>query len=194
MDNIAPAVHRYLHLLALGSNATPESSSNAALLMQVAASIKDEVVVTLRMSRIYLTPAFPAGSGPDYANACIAVESSHSPQQMLAIAHRIEADMGRERKERWGQRVIDIDLLATDQQVLPDSETLREWMDLPLERQMREAPEQLILPHPRMHERGFVLVPLADVAPDWVHPLTGQSVQAMLQGLDPAEIAEIRPI
>ncbi|MCB1408913.1 MAG: 2-amino-4-hydroxy-6-hydroxymethyldihydropteridine diphosphokinase, partial [Rhodobacteraceae bacterium] len=55
-------------------------------------------------------------------------------------------------------------------------------------------PGELILPHPRLHERGFVLMPLADVAPDWVHPVLGQSVRQMLDALDPAETAEIRPI
>ena len=113
---------------------------------------------------------------------------------MLALCHRIEAEMGRVRKKRWGQRVIDIDLLASGDTVLPDRETLRHWMELPLARQMEEAPEQLILPHPRLHERGFVLVPLADVAPDWVHPVLGLSVKQMRDRLDPEEITAIRPI
>ncbi|WP_370208168.1 2-amino-4-hydroxy-6-hydroxymethyldihydropteridine diphosphokinase, partial [Pararhodobacter marinus] len=145
-------------------------------------------------SRFYVTPAFPAGAGPDFVNACVAVESDLSPAEMLALCHRIEADLGRVRKERWGQRVIDVDLLACGDRVLPDGETLRRWMALPLARQMKEAPGELILPHPRLHERGFVLVPLADVAPDWVHPVLGRSVAQMLAALAPEEIAAIRPI
>lgn len=188
------SVHRNMHLLALGSNATAESSSNAALVAQAVAAIKAAGIETLRLSRIFRTPAFPAGSGPDFANACLVAETAMSPTEMLALCHRIEAEMGRVREKRWGQRVIDIDLLACDQQILPDRDTVTRWMELPLDEQMRVAPEELLLPHPRLHERGFVLVPLADVAPDWVHPLTGDSVQAMLEALDPALRAEVVPI
>jgi len=67
-------------------------------------------------------------------------------------------------------------------------------MTLPPEAQAREAPDGLILPHPRLHQRAFVLVPMADVAPDWVHPLLKQSVRQMLAALNPAEIDAIQPI
>lgn len=194
MDKIPPSVHRNLHLLALGSNASVESSANKALLNRALDIFNSLSGVTLRCSRFYVTPAFPAGAGPDFVNACVAVESDLSPAEMLALCHRIEADLGRVRKERWGQRVIDVDLLACGDRVLPDGETLRRWMALPLARQMKEAPGELILPHPRLHERGFVLVPLADVAPDWVHPVLGRSVAQMLAALAPEEIAAIRPI
>lgn len=194
MDKITRTVHSNLHLVALGSNATEREHSNAELLKQAVAEIKAEGLATRRLSRLYSTPAFPAGAGPDFVNAALVVESPLPPEEVLAILHRVEASMGRVRRERWGQRVIDLDLLASGERVLPDEAALRDWMALPLDEQMRRAPDRLILPHPRMHERGFVLVPLADVAPDWVHPLTGQSVRAMLAALDPAEIAAIRPI
>ena len=102
--------------------------------------------------------------------------------------------MGRVRTQRWGQRVIDLDLLAAGDRVLPDPATQRHWMDLPEDQQRRLAPDTLILPHPRLHQRAFVLVPLADVAPDWVHPVLGQSVAQMRDALDPAEVAQIRPL
>ncbi|MBN8292883.1 2-amino-4-hydroxy-6-hydroxymethyldihydropteridine diphosphokinase [Rhodobacter sp. NTK016B] len=194
MDKILASVHRNLHLLALGSNASDESSANTAVLNRSVHTFNSLKDVTLRCSHLYVTPAFPPGAGPDFVNACMAVESPHTAEEMLALCHRIEAEMGRVRKKRWGQRVIDIDLLATGDTVLPDRETLRHWMELPLARQMEEAPDQLILPHPRLHERGFVLVPLADVAPDWVHPVLGLSVTQMRDRLDPEEIAAIRPI
>jgi len=194
LDKITRTVHSNLHLVALGSNATEREHSNVQLLKQAVAEIKAEGLVTLRLSRLFSTPAFPAGAGPDFVNAALVVESPLPPEGVLAILHRVEARMGRVRRERWGQRVIDLDLLASGDRVLPDEAALRDWMALPLTEQMRRAPDRLILPHPRMHERGFVLVPLADVAPDWRHPLTGQSVREMLAALDPAEIAAIRPI
>jgi 2-amino-4-hydroxy-6-hydroxymethyldihydropteridine diphosphokinase len=70
--------------------------------------------------------------------------------------------------------------------VLPDAATQDRWRLLPSEAQIGSTPDQLILPHPRMQDRAFVLVPLADVAPDWVHPRTGLSVRQMLAAL-PAE-------
>jgi len=194
LDKITRTVHSNLHLVALGSNATEREHSNVQLLKQAVAEIKAEGLVTLRLSRLFSTPAFPAGAGPDFVNAALVVESPLPPEGVLTILHRVEARMGRVRRERWGQRVIDLDLLASGDRVLPDEAALRDWMALPLAEQMRRAPDRLILPHPRMHERGFVLVPLADVAPDWRHPLTGQSVREMLAALDPAEIAAIRPI
>jgi len=181
-------------LLALGSNAFDDLGTNVALVKDAVEKIKRAGFKNLRLGHLYATPAFPAGAGPDFVNACATAESPLSPTEALAALHAIEAEMGRVRTVRWGQRVIDLDLLAAGDRVMPDVATFRHWMGLPLADQMRLAPGELIVPHPRLHERGFVLVPLADVAPDWVHPILGRSVRQMLAGLDPAETAEIRPI
>jgi len=77
--------------------------------------------------------------------------------------------------------------------VLPDVSTYRVWQDLPLERQTQVAPDTLILPHPRVQDRAFVLVPLADVAPEWRHPVSGQTVRQMLNALSPEARAEVVP-
>lgn len=194
MDNSLSPAHRNLHLVGLGSNATEYAYSNAALLKQAVGRIKAEGLVVERISRIFLTPAYPAGSGPGFANACLSLQSERTPFEVLTILHRIETAMGRVRTERWGQRVIDLDLLASGDRVLPDAATVRHWMELRPEDQRRMWPSELILPHPRLHQRAFVLVPLAEIAPDWVHPLTGERVDGMLAGLDAGEIASIRPI
>ena len=89
---------------------------------------------------------------------------------------------------------MDLDLLGFGDEVIPNRAEFLRWHDLPGDSQAKEAPDQLILPHPRMQDRGFVLVPLAEVAPDWIHPVLGQSVAQMLAALDPAEIRDVRPL
>lgn len=146
------------------------------------------------MSRMWRTAAFPAGAGPDFANACALAEGPLTPREALDILHRIEADMGRQRTTRWAQRVIDIDLLAMGDAVLPDLATWSHWHDLPPEDQQRLAPEQLILPHPRLADRAFVLVPMAEIAGDWRHPVLDRTVSQMLAALDEAQTRAIMTI
>ena len=133
----------------------------------------------MAVSRLYATPAFPAGAGPDFVNAAIRLETQKSPAEILAILHAIEAEAARTRTKRWGQRTLDLDLIACGDAVLPDVAGFAQWHGLVPEKQGEIAPDQLILPHPRVQDRAFVLVPLADVAPDWVHPVLGQSVLQM---------------
>lgn len=178
-------------LLALGANAGPSPHDDAERLEKALRRIDFTLGRVQALSRTYRTPAFPQGAGPDFANACAVVESRLSPVAMLDGLHAIEAAMGRVRGARWAQRLIDLDILAMGDSVLPDRATVQRWMTLADEDQRRNAPESLVLPHPRLHERAFVLVPLADVAPDWVHPLTGQSVRAMAAALDDAARAAI---
>jgi|TARA_B110000977_G_scaffold200662_1_gene292023 2-amino-4-hydroxy-6-hydroxymethyldihydropteridine diphosphokinase len=130
-------------------------------------------------SPLYGTPAFPAGAGPDFVNAAIRIPTGLPAQEVLAILHQIEAEAARTRTLRWGQRTLDLDLIALGNQVCPDLPTYTHWHGLAPDLQAQTAPDQLILPHPRVQDRSFVLVPLADVAPDWVHPVLGQSVVQM---------------
>ena len=90
----------------------------------------------------------------------------------------------------WGGR-LDLDLLALGDQILPDLDCYLCWQDLTLHQQKITAPSELILPHPRLHERSFVLVPLADIAPDWRHPVRKRSVVQMLGDLLPAEVGAV---
>ncbi len=156
--------------------------------------IKNDVGQITGKSRLFVTPAFPAGAGPDFVNAIIVVETCLAPVKVLEELHKIEADFGRERLKRWGQRTLDLDLIALGGQIVPDLETFVTWRHLPLADQMERAPEQLILPHPRLQDRAFVLVPMADVAPDWVHPVSGQTVGQMLAALDDADIESVQPL
>ena len=127
-------------------------------------------------------------------NAAVFLEAKFDPAAMLSILHQVEAEMGRERVQRWGQRTLDLDLIASADLVLPDLKTHQYWRDLPLEQQINEAPNQLVLPHPRMQDRAFVLVPLADVAPDWVHPVLKRSVLQMLDDLPIEDKNAVKPM
>lgn len=183
-------------LIALGGNLSgPDGSPPPVLLAQALHRLAG--VAPLRaVSRFWRTPAFPAGAGPDYVNACAALAWPGDAGALLSILHGIEADLGRDRDgvARWAARVIDLDLIALGDAILPDPATEAEWRGLPPDRRGVTAPDRLILPHPRMAERGFVLVPLAEIAPAWRHPATGRTVAQMLADLPAADRAAITPI
>lgn len=102
----------------------------------------------LARSNVWRTPPWGKTDQPDFLNMCALVETQLSPRDLLALCLNVETDAGRVRKERWGPRLIDIDVLAYDDV---------RWDD-----------EALTLPHPRMRERAFVLAPLAEIAPGWI--------------------------
>jgi 2-amino-4-hydroxy-6-hydroxymethyldihydropteridine diphosphokinase len=146
------------------------------------------------MSRLYQTPAFPPGAGDDFVNGAFILQSSGGATDLLAVLHDIEAEAGRVRDQRWGPRVLDLDLLAFGDVVAPDLAGWTKWHDLDQDAQTKLAPEELILPHPRMQDRAFVLVPLSDVAPTWVHPVLDLSVRDLLDALPGVDIASVVPM
>lgn len=183
-------------IICLGAN-LPSSDLGASETLQSAVGIlhtEPDISITA-VSRIWRTPAYPPDSGPDYANAAALIRTALPPEDLLARLHAIEARAGRDRSAgRWSARVLDLDLIALDDLVLPDQQTHRHWTGLDPERQRREAPDRLILPHPRMQDRGFVLAPLAEIAPEWQHPVTGRSVVQMLAALPPDALAGMAPM
>jgi 2-amino-4-hydroxy-6-hydroxymethyldihydropteridine diphosphokinase len=183
-------------LIAFGANLPFEGHTPAETLRQAAKALSEEGVLVRALSRFFATPCFPAGAGPDYVNAAAVVECEQAVDAvtLLARLHAVEASFGRERQQRWGMRTLDIDLLAFGDSVLPDPETHEHWRNLPPEAQARHAPDQLVLPHPRLQDRAFVLVPLADVAPDWVHPASGLTVRQMLEALPQSDRDAVRPL
>lgn len=181
-------------LVALGGNLPIGEQSVVHSLIGAIAQLCESRTRLLAVSRFYQTPCFPAGAGPDYVNAAIAVETDLDPRTLLERLHAIEADFARRRTQRWGMRTLDLDLLAYGSLIHPDQATFERWKDLPLEQQMRDAPGQMLLPHPRMQDRGFVLVPLADIAPDWRHPILDRTVRQMRDALPKKDLSEISPI
>lgn len=183
-------------LIALGANLPsrmgPPVATIKAALDAIATNPLIEIVA---LSRFYQTPAYPAGSGPDYVNACAALASSLGAEDILSQLHLVEAILGRTRSsQRWEARGIDLDLLAYGGQILPDDKTAAQWRDMPPQLQQESRPDGLILPHPRLQDRAFVLVPLADIAADWVHPATGLTTREMLSRLPAEDLATIKPL
>ncbi|SLN22836.1 2-amino-4-hydroxy-6-hydroxymethyldihydropteridinepyrophosphokinase [Roseovarius albus] len=181
-------------LIAFGGNQDEDPEKIINIINLSIFELESSGIVLDAISRFYRTPCFPKGAGNDYVNAAARFHSGEAAENVLENLHRVEARCGRERVQRWGTRSLDLDLIAAGNQVRPDAQIQKEWMDLPLEDQMKIAPEQLILPHPRIQDRAFVLVPLADVAPNWIHPLTGTSASEMLAALPEEQISEVVPL
>ena len=181
-------------LVALGANLANGRDGPAHTLAKSLHLLSEKSVFSINTSRMFRTPAVPAGSGPDYVNAAARFRWSGSPEALLDLLHGIEVDLGRTRGARWGARVIDLDLIALGDAVRPDAATQAAWAALPMDRAALDLPDRLILPHPRLADRSFVLMPLADVAPDWRHPLTGHDVASMLASRPAEERAAIVPV
>ena len=180
--------------VALGSNLGSDDKTPRDIIEGAISAMTESGFDVTSSSRYIQSPAFPPGSGPPYINAVAAVSTALEPQSAVAKLHEIEATFGRVRRERWSARILDLDLLALGDHVLPDRATYDAWAALPVAEQKRRTPDQLILPHPRMAERAFVLVPLAEIAPDWVHPISGQTAAKMRDALNAEDLGVITRI
>lgn len=178
-------------ILALGGNATSNVGSPNLTLTFALKSLGERGVHILKVSSFYMNPAFPKGSGPDFVNAVALIDSKHKPAELLNILHEVEAACGRVREKRWGPRTLDIDLIDAAGQVLPDEKLYLWWRNLSPEKQAELAPDQLILPHPRIQDRAFVLIPLMELLPDWKHPVSGLTVAEMVEQLPQSDRNEV---
>lgn len=174
-------------LVAIGSNVASDAGQPQEAVPAAIRAVGVGKTRITKISALYSTPCMPVGAGPDFVNAAFEVETNLAPQSLLEHLHDVEARFGRERRVRWAARTMDLDLLAYGNQIVPDHSTWAAWAQAPEPHLLTEAPDQLILPHPRMQERGFVLVPLGDIAADWVHPGLGQTVAEMIAALPAAE-------
>lgn len=160
-------------LLGLGANLPSERHGPPReTLLAALTALEAACVRILARSRWYDSAAWPDPSQPRYWNAVVALETALDPVSLLALLHRVEGGLGRARGVRNAPRTVDLDLLDYDGLV-------------------RNGPEAPILPHPRIAERGFVLLPLRDIAPNWLHPVTGASVDGLISALPVGE--DIRP-
>ncbi len=194
LEKLALKDRHFPVLLAFGANLNSSAGSPAETILESIELLKQTRLQFIATSRLFQTPAFPPSSGFDFVNAALLCTSDLEPREILAILHIVENKFGRERHQRWAARTLDIDLLAVGDQVLPDAETYSMWYKLTPEEQQKTVPDQLILPHPRLQDRAFVLAPLADVAPDWLHPVLNKTVAQLLADLPTSAMDGVRAI
>lgn len=152
--------------LALGTNIGDRQAN-----LQIAKQRMSPEVIVMRESPIYVTPPWGYENQPDFLNQVIEGQTDLSPKQLLNYLKGIEREMGREKRIRNGPRLIDLDIIFYGHRVVNE--------------------EDLQIPHPRLEGRAFVLVPLNDLAPDFVHPTLGKTVQELVAETD---TSGVRPL
>ena len=164
-------------LIGLGANLPTSRFGPPRAALEAALKALSEVgIAPLRCSRWYESAPLPISDQPWYVNGVAVVETALAPAALLAELHRIERNFGRQRRLPNAPRTLDLDLLAYDDVVISAA----------------EAVDGPVLPHPRLAERAFVLLPLAEVAPGWRHPVSGECVEALIARLPEGQ--ELRPL
>ncbi|OGR06472.1 MAG: 2-amino-4-hydroxy-6-hydroxymethyldihydropteridine diphosphokinase [Desulfobacca sp. RBG_16_58_9] len=156
--------------IGLGANLGDPRRQLAEALARLAAV---EEVEVLKVSKFYLNPPLGPPEQPWYVNAAAQVRTRLEAEELLRALRQIERDLGRVRGERWGPRIIDLDLLLYNGVIM-------------------SGPE-LVLPHPEMHRRAFVMVPLAEIAPEAWHPALEKTAAELLAELEDEARARVQP-
>jgi 2-amino-4-hydroxy-6-hydroxymethyldihydropteridine diphosphokinase len=149
-------------LIALGANIPSVAGPPEATLRAALAALEGRGVRVLALSPFHQTQAWPDPSDPPFTNAVAEIETQLQPFALLGLLHEVETAYGRKRSVPNAPRTLDLDLL---------------------DYQGRVENDEVELPHPRMAFRRFVLEPLAEIVPDWRHPVTGQTVETLLRTL-----------
>jgi 2-amino-4-hydroxy-6-hydroxymethyldihydropteridine diphosphokinase len=159
--------------IGLGANLpSPEHGTPRATLDAAMRALEARGLVIVARSPFYESEPVPVADQPWYLNAVIEIATDLAAAEVLALLHSVENDFGRVRGIRNEPRVLDLDLLDHRGTV-------------------RDGPESPVLPHPRLADRAFVLLPLRDIAPGWRHPVTARSIAELLESLPPGQ--RIRP-
>jgi 2-amino-4-hydroxy-6-hydroxymethyldihydropteridine diphosphokinase len=151
-------------LIALGANLPSQYGPPAATLSAALEKFPNKGIAIRAIAPFYQSCAWPNPHDPPFVNSVAWVETAQDPGHLLAIIKEMEVAFGRRAGKRNAPRPLDLDILDYDGRIEDGPPTL---------------------PHPRLHERGFVLVPLRDIAPEWRHPVLGRSISALIDGLPP---------
>jgi len=152
-------------LVAIGSNLPhPEHGSPQAVCDAAVTAIGEGGCTVTARSRWFRSAAVPVSDQPDFTNGVISLETAMAPAELLIFLHRIEAVFDRRRSEQNAARTLDLDLLA--------------FGDI-----VNKGPVSPIIPHPRMIDRAFVLLPMQDIAEDWKHPVSGAALADLVAAL-----------
>ncbi|WP_052266437.1 2-amino-4-hydroxy-6-hydroxymethyldihydropteridine diphosphokinase [Pedobacter kyungheensis] len=144
-----------------------------ANLEQAIALLSAQVGEVILVSALYETAAWGKTDQPSFLNQAVALKTNLTALEVLTRALAIEQELGRVRKDKWGERLIDIDLILFGDEII-------------------DIPDKLQVPHPHMQNRRFVMEPLAEIAPDVVHPVLGQSMLSISQSLnDPLPVKRL---
>jgi 2-amino-4-hydroxy-6-hydroxymethyldihydropteridine diphosphokinase len=162
-------------LVGLGANlVSPVHGSPVATLEAALRRLQQKGLTLLARSRWWESAPVPVSDDPWYVNGVVEVATTLGPEDLLALLHAVEGEFGRLRPYPNAPRVLDLDLLAY-------GNVTRRGSGTPL------------LPHPRLVERGFVLLPLAEVRPEWRHPVSGRSLPEMIAALPSGQIVRVLP-
>lgn len=153
-----------MSFIALGANLAGRFASPADSVEAAIRSLQGIEITLISRSRLYRSAAWPDPSDPEFVNAVISVMTDLDASTLLARLHALEAEFGRERRHANAPRTLDLDIVDYAGRVSVPGETP-------------------ILPHPRLAGRAFVLLPLAEIAPDWRHPATGAAIADLVRAL-----------
>lgn len=159
--------------IAIGANIDSPFGSPQQSLEHLETVLKGHGVHVLKSSRLFRNPAWPNPNDPEFLNGCLEVETTLSPQDLLETLLKIEQQFGRERAQKNAPRSLDLDIIDYKSEVIDN--------------------DHLQLPHSRLHERGFVLLPLFDIAPNWQH-LEGAKISELIEKLSPETIDQTIPM
>ena len=157
--------------LGIGANLTPDGYEGPMEgCLAAIESLKEDNIEVVAISPWYKSAPVPISDQPWYHNAVVEIKTDLAPEIVIGILHDREARFGRVRSVRNAARVLDIDIVDFKAMVMDGN---------------------LVLPHPRMHLRAFVLRPLRDLSPDWTHPITSRHINDLLSEVDPSQDCEL---
>ena len=158
-------------LIALGANLPSAAGAPKDTLRAALASLGARAITVEQQSGFYVSEAWPDPADPPFVNAVASVRTKLSPAELLGVLHEVEAEFGRKPGPRNAPRPLDLDIIDYEGRI------------------EHGHPE---LPHPRMVDRTFVLVPLRDVAPAWRHPVSGLTIDELIAALGPTKLTPLK--